>query len=246
MNTVIACGPPRLRGTVVIEGVPNIGSTLTANISLLGGSGIITYQWLRDGSTAVADTNSYTLQLADRDSIITVTVMRSDNSGSVTSTPVTNLGHLGSTGPGGGIIFYDKGSVSDGWQYLEAASENQGSLAWASSSGHTSTNITGTGTAIGTGRANTTAILAIDANAPAALACKNYNGGGKSDWFLPGKDELYEMYKARNLLDISSGWFWSSSQYNNGSAWGQHFDDGSHCSDGGKNSASDVRAVRAF
>ncbi|MDR0300928.1 MAG: DUF1566 domain-containing protein [Treponema sp.] len=28
---------------------------------------------------------------------------------------------LGDTGPAGGIIFYDKGDNSDGWQYLEAA-----------------------------------------------------------------------------------------------------------------------------
>jgi hypothetical protein len=28
---------------------------------------------------------------------------------------------IGDTGPAGGIIFYDKGDNSDGWQYLEAA-----------------------------------------------------------------------------------------------------------------------------
>jgi hypothetical protein len=28
---------------------------------------------------------------------------------------------VGDTGPAGGIIFYDKGNSSDGWQYLEAA-----------------------------------------------------------------------------------------------------------------------------
>ena len=28
---------------------------------------------------------------------------------------------IGDTGPAGGIVFYDKGDNSDGWQYLEAA-----------------------------------------------------------------------------------------------------------------------------
>ena len=28
---------------------------------------------------------------------------------------------IGDTGPAGGIVFYDKGNNSDGWQYLEAA-----------------------------------------------------------------------------------------------------------------------------
>ena len=29
--------------------------------------------------------------------------------------------NIGDTGPAGGIVFYDKGRVSDGWRYLEAA-----------------------------------------------------------------------------------------------------------------------------
>jgi len=155
------------------------------------------------------------------------------------------LYNIGETGPGGGKIFYDKGSVSDGWRYLEAAPENQGtSLAWASS-GYTETSIAGTGTAIGTGKANTAAILAIDANAPAAKACADYRGGGKDDWFLPSKDELNEMYKARNHLGISSGYFWSSSQGSYSSAWHQGFSSGGQ--DGGyKGNYNYVRAVRAF
>lgn len=28
---------------------------------------------------------------------------------------------IGDTGPAGGIVFYDKGEVTDGWRYLEAA-----------------------------------------------------------------------------------------------------------------------------
>jgi len=155
--------------------------------------------------------------------------------------------NIGDTGPGGGIVIYDKGIVSDGWRYLEAAPVNQGDgLTWASSD-YTSTNIPGTGTAIGTGKANTDAILAVDANAPAAKACANYRGGGKDDWFLPSNKELYEMYKARSHLGISTGYFWSSSQYSDTYAYTQDFDDGSQ-NDGYpfKTKYLSVRAVRAF
>ena len=38
---------------------------------------------------------------------------------------------IGTTGPGGGIIFYDKGSYSDGWRFLEAAPQDlDGTYSW--------------------------------------------------------------------------------------------------------------------
>jgi hypothetical protein len=33
-------------------------------------------------------------------------------------------------GPAGGIVFYDKGSYSDGWRYLEFAPEDAGTGSW--------------------------------------------------------------------------------------------------------------------
>jgi len=151
---------------------------------------------------------------------------------------------IGGTGPGGGIVFYDKGSVSDGWRYLEAAPTNQAtSVAWSS----TDVDVTGTGTAIGTGKANTAAIIAAfssdTASNNAAKVAVAYSGGGKNDWFFPSKDELNEMYKAKTHLGISSGWFWSSSQYNFIYAWFQDFNYGSQDVDYRSNN---VRAVRAF
>ena len=44
---------------------------------------------------------------------------------------------------------------------------------------------------IGYGMANTNNIIStIGASAEAASACKNYRGGGYSDWFLPSQDEM--------------------------------------------------------
>ena len=264
--TLIACGPPRLTGTVSIEGDPMVGKTLTANIGFLGGNGIITYQWLRDGATAVADTNAYTLQPADRDSAITVTVIRSDNSGSVTSTPVTPWGYsIGEIGPGGGVVFYvdpDGFTMSDTGKtahFLEAALESMGRLNWASPAfiptfrwggAGNWRSIEGTSTAIGTGRQNTAMILAVDANAPAALACRNYSNNGFNDWFLPSRDELTQLYRNRAAVNNAGGnlgtsVFWSSSQFNLESAWGRTFSY-NWGTDTPKDSELTVRPIRAF
>ena len=162
---------------------------------------------------------------------------------------------VGITGPAGGKIFYVSasgftvsGEGSFTAYYLEAALLDVGTYAWASLRG----TVPGTGTEIGTGKANTAAILAFDADAPAARAIKNYRGGigGKDDWFLPSKDELNELYIQRSILNITTGWFWSSSQDNDlpWSAWRQNFSNGIQGTGGIniKGEQYNVRAVRAF
>ncbi|MCX7023447.1 MAG: PEGA domain-containing protein, partial [Spirochaetes bacterium] len=132
---------------------------------------------------------------------------------------------VGGKGPAGGLIFYDKGSVSDGWRYLEAAPSDQSAgIQWYNGN---YIDIK-TGTAIGTGRANTQAIIAAQgAGDYAAILCKNLSINGFSDWFLPSKDELNLMYtnlKKAGLGGFGSGWLWSSSQYYGYyGAWRQRF-----------------------
>jgi len=89
-SVFVSCpeGPPVLTGTVSITGTAEVGQTLTVNTSNLGGSGVITFQWIRDGSTVIGSGSTYIIQTADVGSTITVNVTRADNSGSITSSPI--------------------------------------------------------------------------------------------------------------------------------------------------------------
>ena len=67
---------------------------------------------------------------------------------------------------------------------------------------------------IGSGLANTNAVIAGCADAGiAAKISASYNGGGKTDWFLPSQDELYQLWLHKNIVPgIGSSWYgdWSS------------------------------------
>ena len=121
------------------------------------------------------------------------------------------------------------------------------------------------GTAIGTGAQNTIDIVNADCTTTvstyltAANICSNLTLGGYTDWFLPSKDELNEMYLNAMYLNIGQGpslgnsgatdmiIYWSSSEdtLNNGyNAYGQNFVDGNVWIN--DKVAYYVRAVRAF
>jgi len=153
---------------------------------------------------------------------------------------------VGKLGPAGGLIFYDKGDHSDGWRYLEAAPSDQSAkMQWYNGN---ALDIE-TGTAIGTGKANTEAIIAAQGRGSyAATLCKNLSIGGFSDWFLPSEDELgliYTNLRKAGLGSFYEGWHWSSSQSSSYNAWKQRFSDGGQ-SGTGKGRHFAVRACRAF
>jgi len=92
---------PHLTGTVIITGNAQFGYTLTADTTGLGGSGSIYYEWKR-GSDNIGNNKVYVVKFGDIGSTITVSVSRSDNSGSLTSLPTNiiadqNLPALGGT-----------------------------------------------------------------------------------------------------------------------------------------------------
>jgi len=126
---------------------------------------------------------------------------------------------------------------------------------------------------IGMGQVNTALVIkqhigfpraALEATAAGyanSLVC-----GGKDDWFLPSKDELDALYNVlaltgndylgNNSFGFTRGFYWTSSEYNNETAWtqlwvdGQQFDrekwlNGDPRKDGGFNPFH-VRPIRAF
>ncbi len=136
---------------------------------------------------------------------------------------------LRSTGPGGGLIFYDKGYYSDGWRYMEAAPEDLGSkMTWASTYLNTGYDPGGgpRSTAnVGDGYSNTNNVIALYAaeskTATAAEACRNYSNNIYSDWFLPSQGELQLMHVNLYQQGVGSfktggsNYYWSSTQKQN-------------------------------
>jgi len=160
---------------------------------------------------------------------------------------------VGQAGQAGGLVFFDKGSYSNGWRYLEAApASTEFSASWGNE------HINGTSTALGFGKTNTQAIVRTFSNSGhvgrAAQVCDLLVYGGYDDWFMPSSDELDWMYK--NLKDKGLGgftndYYWSSSQSDSisWSAWRQNFRDGRRDAPNigsPKNNAYRVRAIRQF
>jgi hypothetical protein len=89
-------------------------------------------------------------------------------------------------------------------------------------------------TAIGTGGQNTAEIILQSGNVAATSAaayCSDLVSGGKSDWFLPSKDELNQIYTnlysaSTPLGGFSSADYWSSSETVDGIVWVTYFVNG--------------------
>ena len=186
-----------------------------------------------------------------------------------TTTTTTTLApvvyQVGGAGPSGGIVFYDAGSVQSWGRYLEVACAG-----WSDGTcggdltdpratwGCSGTSITGAdGTAIGTGKQNTTAIVNGCETPDITPAERAYDLvlGGQSDWFLPSKDELNQMYinlhsASTPLGGFSTDYYWSSSEWSSINFPGL-FANGQNFVGGGQNNAGKtnlyyVRPVRAF
>jgi len=112
------------------------------------------------------------------------------------------------------------------------------------------------GTALGTGYQNTLDIVAgCSENPMAASESLAYESLGYTDWYLPSKDELKEMYNtignggAEDDIGgfVTDGYYYLSSSEGNysGSAWYVNFSDG-ETSTNDKYNGYRVRVIRAF
>jgi hypothetical protein len=161
-------------------------------------------------------------------------------------TPAAQIGEFRD----GGVVFYVDGSGQHG---LVCDLQDLGTAEWGCTG---QTGIAAYGTGIGTGQQNTIDILnGCSTSGIAADLCANSTAQGYSDWFLPSKDALYELYsKAYDInftliMNGGSGFandsYWSSSQNDHNTAYDHIFSNGTSAYSW-KNNAYYVRAIRAF
>jgi len=170
---------------------------------------------------------------------------------------------VGDTGPGGGVVFYVQAAggtftcgatLASTCRYLEAA-PTTGTNSWSDAqyvwSGNTSTLIgsAAQGEGVGTGYKNTEAIVAQSSTANrAGTIVRAYRGPNNlSDWYLPSKGELNELYRERVRVGGNSAVsYWSSTEVDANVAWMQHFYNGFQGDDAKSIGTYYVRPVRAF
>ena len=142
---------------------------------------------------------------------------------------------LGDTGPGGGIVFIVQTATAVApWRYMEVAPNTwNGGVAdptihWCDDFNFVPNLLTGnvsqiqTSTTVGSGFSNTQKMLR-GCLYGAANAVAGYNGGGKSDWHLPSKNELAQIYVQRAIVTglVDDAYYWSSSEFDSEEAYAQ-------------------------
>ena len=255
-------------GSQTTEAERDLGNQIEIIVKDQNGNGFadaMIYFAVSEGSVSVASATTdldgkasvnWTLGSTVEVQILTVTAFKADGITALTGSPLIVRATAQKKQPAigdfyaGGVIFYLN---YNGGGLVCAVSDQSIGAIW----GCYETEIAGAnGVFIGTGAQNTVDIEAECTTAgTAADICANLTLNGYNDWFLPSKDELNEIYKNKDVINITainnggsafpSRWYWSSTQDGGLVAWLQDFTDGSQdwftkaytlC----------VRAVRAF
>ena len=207
------------------------------------------------GAQAIFDETITVTGLVKGDLVSGVTYNYSASSATCANGGLCNVGDIG---PSGGYVFYVSPTVinvaagiSTGGIYLEAAPVSQQGTA---EFGCTGTNTPGTSYSVGSGAANTLAIINACATAGiAARVTSNLTFAGYSDWFMPSLDEMTAIYNNLYRNTPSLGGFTgldygSSSQGTNGNGYQAYwwFGNGALSGQTNKNLPVAYRPVRAF
>lgn len=124
---------------------------------------------------------------------------------------------------GGGIIFYVDNTGQHG--FIAAPTDQGAAVPWAP--GNLFTTVTNA-SSYTDGAANTTKIIAKYGTGGfyAAKLCKDYRGGGFTDWYLPAADQVYTMKIHQDVIGgfhgsafLNNYYYWTSSEENYFRAW---------------------------
>lgn len=147
------------------------------------------------------------------------------------------------------------GLSPDGNEKMYAAAVDAPStMAWGQTGTDTAmenciTNNPGTQDSCSTGAVNTTLLAALGGSYAAATYCDTLDAHGHDDWYLPSQNELdvvYDNLKAgqpAGTHGFQVAYYWSSSEANSNTAWGQDFGNGNQ-NYYGKTFSFRVRCVR--
>jgi hypothetical protein len=251
--------PPTLT-TTAVSNVTDTTASSGGNISTDGGSAVTARGvcWNTTGSPTTAEskttdgagTGSFTSSLTGLTATTTyyVRAYATNSVGTaygdqVSFTTTSASAYAIGQSYGGGIIFYVDGSGVHG--LIAAASDQSTGIAWGSIGVVTGA----TGTAVGTGQANTTAIVnKYGAGSYAAKLCDDLVLNSYSDWFLPSEGELQLMgtnLKQQGLGGFSDESYWSSTENSDNAARAVYLTD-NYTLSAYKTNTRYVRAVRKF
>jgi hypothetical protein len=165
-------------------------------------------------SINIAGINGENVQVASRNRRISIMPWGEYYIKNAAQYPV--LYKIGDLGPGGGIIFYDRGYYYNGGRYLEAAPQgSERKLNWND------------------------AMTFCE-----ALNIGGYNDWRLPD--KNELNLMYQNLKTKGMGGFTGDWYWSSSENENSVAWHQRFSDGGQRYNYSKDNTDSVRAVRAF
>jgi uncharacterized repeat protein (TIGR02543 family) len=173
---------------------------------------------------------------------------------------------VGNTGPGGGIVFYVHpvgtfacgSTMTSACKYLEAA-PTTGTNAWADSSSlypyspyrSSLIGVSGQGSAVGTGYRNTQAMidqgpLATDLLYAGAITRAYRGPANLTDWYLPSRDELEQLWLQSSNVVLSGTSYISSTEYDSSNAYRRYGPTSADGNPDGKRWEMYVRPIRAF